>query len=185
MPPDSTRFDPQRILEVLARHQVQCVVIGGYAALLAGIDILTRDIDITPAVDEANLQRLVDALGELHAAIRVGAGQAPVPLPADPRLLARAEIWNLTTDAGDLDISTRPDGTNGYEDLEHGAYQQALPDGLHVAIASLKDIVRSKTAAGRAKDLAALPALRAALEHQQDTASGPKDPSGGQGLRAN
>ena len=48
MPPDNTPFDPQRILEVLARHQVQCVVIGGYAAVLAGIDIVTRDIDITP-----------------------------------------------------------------------------------------------------------------------------------------
>ena len=39
MPPDYTPFDPQRILEVLARHQVRCVVIGDYAAVLAGIDI--------------------------------------------------------------------------------------------------------------------------------------------------
>jgi len=51
-----------RILEVLARHQVQCVVIGGYAAVLAGIDIVTRDIDITPAIQPANLQRLGNAL---------------------------------------------------------------------------------------------------------------------------
>jgi hypothetical protein len=49
----------------LARHQVQCVVIGGYAAVLAGVDIVTRDIDITPAVEPANLQRLADALTEL------------------------------------------------------------------------------------------------------------------------
>ena len=33
---------------------------------------------------------------------------------------------------------------------------------LHIAIASLEDIIRSKTAAGRAKDLATLPQLRAA-----------------------
>ena len=78
MPPDNTPFDPQRILEVLARHQVQCVVIGGYAAVLAGIDIVTRDIDITPAVEPDNLQRLAHALSELHAAIRVRAGETPV-----------------------------------------------------------------------------------------------------------
>jgi hypothetical protein len=80
VPPDSARFDPHRILEVLARHQVRCVVIGGYAAVLAGIDIVTRDIDITPAADEANLKRLADALEELHAAIRVP-NEPPIPLP--------------------------------------------------------------------------------------------------------
>jgi hypothetical protein len=55
VPPDSAAFDPQRILEVLARHEVRCVVIGGYAAVLAGIDIVSRGIDITPATDQANL----------------------------------------------------------------------------------------------------------------------------------
>jgi len=164
--PDSAPFDPRRILEVLARHEVQCVVIGGYAAVLAGIDIVTRDIDITPATDQANLQRLAGALGELHAAIRVRPGEPPVPLPADPRLLARAEILNLTTDAGDLDITSRPDGTSGYDDLKQAARQQPLGKGLHIAIASLEDIIRSKTAAGRAKDLATLPQLRAALERR-------------------
>lgn len=167
MPPDSAPFEPRRILEVLARHQVRFVVIGGYAAVLAGIDVVTRDIDITPATDQANLQRLADALDELHAAIRVRPGEPAVPLPADPRLLARTEILNLTTDAGDLDITSRPDGTDGYKDLKQGAHPQSLGEGLEIAIASLQDIIRSKTAAGRAKDLATLPLLRAALERQQ------------------
>lgn len=87
MPPEYVRFDPQRILIVLARHQVQVVVIGGYAAVIAGIDIVTRDIDITPATEPANLERLANALGELHAAIRVP-NEPPIPLPPDPRLLA-------------------------------------------------------------------------------------------------
>jgi hypothetical protein len=169
VPPESAPFDPQRILEVLARHQVECVVIGGYAAVLAGIDVVTRDIDITPATDEANLRRLAAALDEVHAAIRVRAGESPVPMPADSRLLARTEILNLTTDAGDLDITNRPSGTGGYEDLRRGASHQQLGDGLQIAIASLEDIVRSKTAAGRAKDLATLPQLRAALRREHRT----------------
>ena len=171
MPPDRSRFEPQRILEVLARHHVECVVIGGYAAVLAGIDVVTRDIDITPATDQANLERLAAALDELHAAIRVRPGEPPIPLPADARLLARAEILNLTTDAGDLDITNRPDGTGGYDDLKRSAHHQPLGEGLHVAIAALEDIIRSKTAAGRAKDLATLPQLRAALDRQQGSAA--------------
>ncbi|MCA1700133.1 MAG: hypothetical protein LC790_15000 [Actinobacteria bacterium] len=177
MPPERAAFAPQRILAVLARHEVRCVVIGGYAAVLAGVDFVTRDIDITPALDAANLQRLAAALQELHAAIRVP-NEPPVALPSDARLLARAEIWNLATDAGDLDITTRPAGTDGYVDLLRGAYSQSLAGGLQIAIASLQDIIRSKTAAGRAKDLAALPQLRAALERHRASASSDQ-PTGG------
>lgn len=82
-----------------------------------------------------------------------------------PRLPAAAEIWNLVTDAGELDITVRPDGTNGYEDLRrHG---HPLNDESSVVIASLEDVIRSKTAADRAKDRAALPGLRAALARQR------------------
>jgi hypothetical protein len=164
--PERPRFDPQRILQVLARHEVRCVVIGAYAAVLAGVEIATRDVDIVPATDPVNLERLAAALDELHAAIRVSAGEPPVPLPADARLLARTEILNLTTDAGELDITRRPSGTDGYDDLKQGAQYQALGQGLQIAIASLEDVIRSKIAAGRAKDLASLPQLQAALDRR-------------------
>jgi hypothetical protein len=75
-----------------------------------------------------NMQRLASALEELHAGIRVP-NEAPVPLPADPRLLARAQIWNLATDAGDLDITAVPDGTDGSEDVRRVARSQDLGDG--------------------------------------------------------
>jgi hypothetical protein len=166
MPPD-TPFRPQRILEVLARHRVQHVVIGAYAAVLAGAEVLTRDVDITPALEPSNLERLATALEELHAGIRVP-NEPPVSLPTDARLLARAEIWNLATDAGDLDITVRPDGTDGYEDLRRAAHRQPLGDGLYIMVAALQDIIRSKTAAGRAKDIDALPALHAALQRQHE-----------------
>jgi hypothetical protein len=166
MPPEAP-FRPQRILEALARRRVQHVVIGGYAAVLAGAEVLTRDIDITPGLEPANLQRLATALEELHAHIRVP-NEAPIPLPTDARLLASAEVWNLATDSGDLDITVRPDGTDGYQDLRRSAHRHPLGDGLYVMVASLHDIIRSKSAAGRAKDLDALPALHAALQRRYE-----------------
>ena len=166
MQPD-TPFKPQRILEVLAHHRVRHVVIGAYAATLAGVEVITRNVDITPALEPSNLQRLATALQELHAGIRVP-NEPPVPLPADARLLTSAEIWNLATDAGDLDITVRPDGTDGYEDLRRAAHRQPLGDGLYIMVAALQDVIRSKTAAGRAKDLDALPALHAALQRQHE-----------------
>ena len=56
-------------------------MIGAHAAVLPGVEIVTRDIDNTPATDPANLERLAAALDELHAAIRVRAGERPIPSP--------------------------------------------------------------------------------------------------------
>jgi hypothetical protein len=167
-------FDGNAILAVLARHNVACVVIGNYAGLLHGVDLATEDVDITPATTGENLERLAAALAELDAAIRVP-NEPPIPLPADSRLLAKAEIWNLTTRYGNLDLTTRPSGTNGYEDLRRNAEPQLVISGLRIDVASLQDVIRSKTAAGRAKDLAALPQLRAALEGQEKPAPGRDD----------
>jgi len=162
-------FDGNAILAVLARHKVALVVIGNYAGLLRGVDLATEDVDITPATSAENLDRLAAALAELGAAIRVP-GEPPIPLPTDARLLANAEIWTLTTRYGNLDITTRPSGTDGYDDLHRNADPQLVATGLRIEVAALEDVIRSKTAAGRAKDLAALAQLRAALERQRDAA---------------
>jgi len=165
--PQPPEFDGNAILAVLARHKVACVVIGNYAGLLHGVDLATEDVDITPAASAENFERLAAALAELDAAIRIP-NEPPLPLPADARLLANAQIWNLTTRYGNLDITTRPSGTDGYADLQRNAHPLPVATGVQIDVASLQDIIRSKTAAGRAKDLAALPQLRAALDHDRE-----------------
>ena len=83
------------------RRRAPCVVIGGYVAVLAGIDIGTRGIDVTSPPTKPILEGLASTLEELYAAIRVRAGVPPVSLRADRRLIARAEILNLIPDVGD------------------------------------------------------------------------------------
>jgi hypothetical protein len=65
---------------------------------------------------------------------------------------------NLETDAGDLDVSFTPAGTNGYDDLVTHVATFDL-DGVVAPTAALLDIIRSKTAANRPKDHASLPVL--------------------------
>lgn len=57
-------FDPTSILRVLARHGVDYVLIGGYAAFLHGSSVPTVDIDITPDQKDDNLKALAAALKE-------------------------------------------------------------------------------------------------------------------------
>ncbi len=162
------RFQPLRILEALSRHQVEFVVIGGLAATLYGSPLTTGDADICPEDSPENLRRLADALVELDA--RVYAADSPRGLRFDiaAATLAQARIWNLVTDAGRLDLSFEPSGTRGFSDLIRDAVTFELYD-VDVPVASLRDVIRSKEAAGRERDRQALPTLRRLLEQLDDS----------------
>lgn len=155
-------FDPARMLEVLVRHQVDFVVIGGFAAWLQGAPIVTVDLDLVFDHDPGNVRRLVAALRELRAIYRDPAGRRIEP--DEGKLASRAGAGHhlLRTDAGDLDVLREAAGV-GYRDLSSTAIEFEI-EGLKVRLASLRQIIELKERAGRPKDLAALPTLRAALE---------------------
>jgi hypothetical protein len=155
-------FDPVRVLSTLHAHDVAFVVIGGIAAIAHGAALPTEDIDITPERSSSNLERLADALRDLDARLRVAREPAGVPFPIDAKFFAGASVINLVTDAGDVDLVIRPAGfEDGYAELARAAVVVDVGDGGATLIASLEDVIASKTAAGRTKDIAALPHLRA------------------------
>lgn len=156
--------DPLEILRALERHGVRYVLIGAAAARIAGAPVVTEDVDVTPATNRENLERLAAALRELGARLRSSAEPEGVPFPVEAEMLTSAEMWTLTTSAGDLDVCFTPAGTRGYDDLRREASRERLGRGLIVTVASLRDVIRSKEAAGRDKDLAQLPLLRRTLE---------------------
>ena len=158
----AAHFDPYRTIEVLTRHEVRFVVIGAFSAVVQGYPLPTQDIDITPATDADNMERLAKALRELKAKLRLPRNETH-DFPIDADFLARAEAWTLMTEAGVLDLVFKPAGTSGYDDLRRDALEQTLR-GIPVLLASLRDVIRMKEAGNRPKDQAQLPALRQTLE---------------------
>jgi len=163
----SMELDLPRLFEVLHRHEVAYVLIGGLAAVFHGSPFPTEDADITPQNDRPNLARLAAALRELNARIRTEAVPEGLPLACDAEGLAAVQTWNLQTDAGDLDLAFQPSGTQGYSDLRRDATAAQLYN-VTVHIASLSDVVRSKAAADRPKDRRVLPVLREILAKRTD-----------------
>lgn len=158
MPPD---FDAAAILATLDRHRVVFAVIGGMGAILHGVPLSTWDVDVLPRNDRENLDRLVSALREMDARLRVVDDPADLDVPWDARSFTLATTITFTTRHGNLDVSLRPDGLEaGWSAVADGVTTVELGDGVEVPVASLADIIRSKEAAGRPKDLAALPMLR-------------------------
>ena len=162
-------FDPVRALTALSEGGVRFVLIGGIAARLRGAPVLTEDIDITPDRSQSNLEALAAVLVGLNAKLRTPNDPDGVAFPMDATMLKVNASWTLVTDAGDLDLVFEPAGTKGYEDLIRSAEGMAITADRSVIIpvAALIDIIRSKEAAGRDKDRAALPLLRRTLEESQ------------------
>lgn len=153
-------LDAAAIVDVLNRHGVRYVVIGAFAAIAQQAPIpATRDIDFTPDSSVENLTRLSDALKELGAQIRTDTVDEGLPFDHDGRSLAASSIWNLICPYGEFDLSFVPSGiAGGYEELATKAHRVKV-DGVEVMVADLSDVIRSKEAAGRPKDVQVLPIL--------------------------
>jgi hypothetical protein len=152
-------FDPVRICAILNEEKVEYVVIGGFAAVVRGSSLPTRDIDVIPSRERSNLDRLGRALTRMNAMIRVSGD--PLPTKIDGGFLANMpHMLNLVTDFGEMDLTFAPAGNAGdFDGWSRGATSEEIEDGLMVLVASLDDIIDSKRAANRPKDQMALPYL--------------------------
>lgn len=163
----SREFDPVRMLSALTKEKVRFVLIGGMAAVLHGDVGVTIDLDVVPDREAANLERLAKALRRLGARIRTEGEPEGLAFDCSAAFfgnLSPDSIVNMTTQAGDLDVTFCPSGTQGFQDLRRDAIEIEAAADLHIMVSSLADVIRSKEAAGREKDRLALPRLRRLLD---------------------
>lgn len=154
----SAPLDPLALLRALAAAEVEHVVIGGFAVIAHGGARLTKDLDICPAPDRANLERLARCLSQLDA-MQVGAGDFGADeMPFDPTLpedLQQGGNFRLETSLGALDIMQWASGIES--DHAHPVLSadavQAEVAGVPVRICSLRHLRAMKRAAGRPQDL--------------------------------
>jgi len=170
--PEHFVFEPEQALATLARHDVDFVVIGGYATVLHGSSHFTTDADVCADKQPDNLVKLAGALREMHARIRTDAVPEGVEFACDAAFLERMAMVNLITKHGAFDISFQPTAfPAGYVELAERAVEVEIL-GERVKVASLHDIISSKAAADRPKDRAVLPqlyALEDEIEQQRDS----------------
>ncbi len=153
--------DFRAILESLSANQVDFIVIGGLAASLHGSAYVTQDVDVCYGRSDASIERLCRALVDLHPALR-GAPDG-LPFRLDPAAVRAGLNFTLSTDLGPLDLLGEVSPFGGFDSLKTHAIAMDL-FGHRVLVLSLPALIRSKRAAGRAKDLLVVPELEALLE---------------------
>lgn len=152
---------------LLVEHGVEFIVIGGVAARLHDTGHATVDIDICPSAVAENLERLAEALRSIETRLRVEGVPEGISFDPHPQQLLQMATLTLLTTHGPVDLCFAPAGfAGGFDALVPGRVV-VLVSGVAVPVASLADVVRSKRAAGRPKDIVALPALEARLRQLQ------------------
>jgi len=151
------------ILRLFAANDVEFVVVGMTAGILHGAPVTTIDLDVVHRRSPENVARLLRVLGELDAVYR----HDPRQLRPEESHLSGPGHQLLVTRFGDLDCLGTIDEGRGYEELMPHTVEMRLSGGAAVRVLSLPALIEAKERAGRAKDLAALPVLRATLDERE------------------
>ena len=140
----------QEIRDALARHRVR-YLFGKAGAILLGFPDTTQDADLYVEKTPENGRALVVALRDLGFAVSADQ-QAEIERGKD--------FVQLKDGPFDVDLVFAPDGIERFED----AWRRHV-DVEGFPVCHPDDIIRSKEAAGRAKDREVLPRLRSFREY--------------------
>lgn len=152
------------IAEILLRHAVEFIVIGGQAEVLYGSARVTADVDLCHRRSRENLDRLAEALREIKPTLR----DAPANLPfrVDAVSLGLGSNFTFSTTVGDLDLLGQVDPIGNYESLLP-TVRMFDAGGLPLPVIGLEHLIRIKEYLHRPKDQLALVHLRAIQRLQE------------------
>lgn len=157
---------PEALLTTIVEHDVEFIVVGGYAVAAHGYVRATKDIDICPEPSGDNRGKLAEALVDLQAEpIGVDEFFGEFDLRPDLEGLTAGGNWVLTTKYGRLDVMQYLEGLGsdggGWAELRpHAVSRRFL--GHDCLFCSYDDLLRMKQAAGRPQDLVDIQNLKAA-----------------------
>ncbi|MDQ3086991.1 MAG: hypothetical protein M3Q78_00160 [Acidobacteriota bacterium] len=141
-------FQPQQAQEVasaFAKHEVEYMFIGKSGAILLGYPSSTQDVDLFPKKTEENGKRIILALREIGFEITV---------ENENKIIKGNDFVQIKTGPFDLDLVFAPDGIESFEKARE---RMIVVDNF--PIANISDIIASKKASGREKDVLDLPLL--------------------------
>ena len=151
----------RELLERLVATDVRFVLVGGLAVNAWGHVRATQDVDIVPAPDGENLERLAELLESLGGRVEVEGGR--LASSAILTFLKAGDRTLVSTDAGHVDVLQGLPQVPSFDRLDADAKSVDL-DGIEVRICSLDALVTMKRASERPRDRDDLEALEAADE---------------------
>jgi predicted nucleotidyltransferase len=152
-------------VQLLAKAEIEFVIIGGVALRSHGSAYLTQDLDICYSRNRANLERIVQALRPLNP--RPRGFPDDLPFVWDRSTLQNGTNFTFKTTLCDLDLLGEVPGVGTYEDAVRSSVTNDF-DGYPVKVLSIEALIKAKETAGRQKDIAGLKELYALRDSLSD-----------------
>ena len=150
-----------RLLQQLCDADIEFVIVGGFAAMLHGSSMLTRDLDVCALLTDASVRKLREAFRDFHPTHRLTTQKLSFLDNPDPGVPLKNAY--LQTDLGPLDVLGSIKGIGGFEEVRRNAMPFDL-FGHTVYVIGVEDLIKAKEALARPKDLLTANELRAILE---------------------
>lgn len=137
-----TSPDFKDLLNILEKHKVRYLVVGGYAVMKYTEPRFTKDLDLWISTDEENSKAVFSALKEFGAPLK---GLTPHDFTE------KGYFYQMGNPPFRLDIMMSIPGVEFETAWEHR--EVVLLEGLTIPFISRTDLIRAKEAGGRAQDL--------------------------------
>ena len=161
VPPDLAHPDCPTLCAPLNAHNVDYLVIGGWAAIAHGLPRTTIDVDLVIRPTPANAAKLIEAL------CKIGFGIAKELTPQE--ILSRKAF--LFADQIRIDIFTEPWGLTDF-DACHSRRRDIEFESVRIPFVGLQDLILTKET-GREQDIEDLKALRELERYRKGGAGHP------------
>jgi hypothetical protein len=154
-------MDLESALRALHNERVAFVLTGGAAMALHGSSLITKDIDFCYERSGQNAERLARAMAPHHPRLRnASAGR---PFRFDAETIFGGSDFMLSTDLGDIDFLAELPGIGSYDAVQRASVTMNI-NGIDCQVLSIAALIKAKKAAGRPRDLYAIPELEALEE---------------------
>ena len=141
-------FDFLEFLKLLEKHEVDFLLVGGYAVVLHGYIRSTGDMDLWIERTDANYQKLIKVYIDFSAPI----------FPKEQFSNPKFNVWGIGVEPSKIEILTQVDGLLFNESFKKRKFFKV--DNFQIPYIDFDDLIKNKLASGRYKDLADIEQLR-------------------------
>lgn len=158
------------LLKRLLEHEIDFVLVGGFAGMVHGSPLLTWDLDICLRIDEVQVLKLREALKDLSPRHRMNPSFKPSFLDHPENPTGMKNIY-LETDLGILDAMSELRPLGDFSRIKSAAIQVPLY-GFQCWVISIADLIAIKETMTRPKDKETVLYLREVLKRKINNKKG-------------
>lgn len=153
-----------RLIERLCDADIDFVIVGGFAGMLHGSTLVTRDLDVCVVLSAENVARIREVFHDVRPRHRFSSPKLSFLDNPEPGV-ALNNLY-LETELGPIDLLGSIKGVGGFDRVREGSVEIEL-FGRRCRVISIEALIEAKQAMGREKDMIAVKELRAIAEKQK------------------